>query len=66
MFDQAKLPEVLTPKAYFFGRDGLWNSFDVGLSLASRRFELGSMVMMKTWEDMAWLGALPWNVSWGV
>lgn len=26
---------VLTPKAYFFGRDGLWNSFDVGLSLVA-------------------------------
>lgn len=55
MFDQAKPPEVLTPKAYFFGRDGLWNSFDVGLSLASRRFQLGSMVMMKNMGRHGWV-----------
>lgn len=28
--------EVLTPKEYFFGRDWLWNLFDVGLSFVPR------------------------------
>ena len=29
------IPEVLTPSEYFFGRDYIWNLFDVGLSLAT-------------------------------